>query len=228
MPSEGVSASPVYVTCWIVVLKPEPASIESVRGAMAKRCGAASIDPILSAFSQDGEGDWQDGQRVRIAGVVTAARTKTTKNNTLMAYVTLEDDTGAMELLVFSRVLGECGPYLKENMALLAEGRISVRDEKAPQLMCDRIAPLDRAAGGPPPAPPAGGGQAGCLYIRVPSLADPRWEKIKLILTMFPGTQQLKVRCADTGKLLGAPCLIHEALVAELRELLGAENVAVK
>ena len=45
---------------------------------------------------------------------------------------------------------------------------------------------------------------------------------------MFPGTQQMKVRCADTGKLLGAPCLVHPALVDELRELLGAENVAVK
>ena len=45
---------------------------------------------------------------------------------------------------------------------------------------------------------------------------------------MFPGTQQMKIRCADTGKLLGAPCLIHDALVAELRERLGPENVVVK
>ena len=45
---------------------------------------------------------------------------------------------------------------------------------------------------------------------------------------MFPGREQLKVRCADTGKLLAAPCLIHPALVAELEELLGQENVVVK
>ena len=195
---------------------------------VAKRCGAASIGPILSAFSQEGEGDWQDGQRVRIAGVVSAARTKTTKNNTLMAYVTVEDDTGAMEMLVFSRVLGECGPYLKEGMAILAEGRISVRDEKAPQLMCDRVTPLDRAEGGTPPVGRRDDSKAKCLYIKIPSLEDPGWAKIKLILTMFPGTQQMKIRCADTGKLLGAPCLIHDALVAELRERLGPENVVVK
>ena len=195
---------------------------------VAKRCGAAAIGPILASFSQEGDGAYQDGQRVRIAGVVTAARTKTTKNNTLMAYVTLEDDSGSIEMLVFSRVLGESGSYLKENMAILADGRISVRDEKAPQLMCDRITPLDRAEGGVPAAGQGSGLQANCIYIRIPSLDDPRWEKIKLILTMFPGTQQLKVRCADTGRLLGTPCLIHDALVAELRERLGEENVVVK
>ena len=66
--------------------------------------------------------------------MVSASKTKTTKNNTLMAYVTLEDDTGSMELLVLARVLGECGSYLKEGMAVAASGRISVRDEK----MCIR------------------------------------------------------------------------------------------
>ena len=39
----------------------------------------------------------------------------TTKNNSLMAYVTLEDDTGSMELLAFSRVLEESGNYLQVN-----------------------------------------------------------------------------------------------------------------
>lgn len=45
---------------------------------------------------------------------------------------------------------------------------------------------------------------------------------------MFPGTEQMKIRCADTGKLLGTPCLVHDALVQELEELLGRENVAVR
>ena len=48
------------------------------------------------------------------------------------------------------------------------------------------------------------------------------------MLTMFPGTEQLVIRCADTGKLLTTPCVIHPALVEELKELLGGENVVVK
>ena len=194
---------------------------------LVKQLKAVSIGAIIADFDQDnGPTTFRDEQRVTIAGVVSASRTRTTRNNTLMAYVTLEDDTGSMELLVFSKALGESGPYLKENVPLLAEGRISVRDEKAPQLMCDRIRPLDHINSDAPP--PAERAQSRRLYIRIPSVDDPRWARIRLVLTMFPGREQLKVRCADTGKLLAAPCLIHPALVAELEELLGQENVVVK
>ena len=196
---------------------------------LVKQCKAASIGAILTDFDQDGgPTTFRDEQRVKIAGVIGTVRTKTTRNNTLMAYVTVEDDTGSMEMLVFARVLGECGPYLKENMPVLAEGRISVRDEKAPQLMCDRVMPLEQVRDGAQTAPSSGGAQARCLYIRIPGLADPLWKKIRLILTMFPGTEQLKIRCADTGKLLGTPCLVHDALIQELEELLGKENVVVR
>ena len=42
-----------------------------------------------------------------------------TRNNTLMAYVNLEDDTASMELLCFSRVLNESGGYIRENLSLI-------------------------------------------------------------------------------------------------------------
>ena len=157
---------------------------------------------------------------------MSAGKTKTTKNNSLMAYVTLEDDTGSMELLAFSRVLEESGNYLQVNLPILVYGRISVRDEKAPQLMCDRVRPLDQVKGNLPPE--EGEERAKKLYIRIPSLDDPRWERIKLVLTMFPGTEQIVVKCEDTGKRLGTVCLVHPALIQELNELLGAENVVVR
>ena len=196
---------------------------------LVKTLKAAPIGAILSDFDQEGgPTTYRDEQRITIAGVVSASRTRTTRNNTLMAYVTLEDDTGSMEMLVFSRALAECGPYLKENMPLLAEGRISVRDEKAPQLMCDRVRPLDHLREGVGPETPPPHAKPRRLYIRIPGLEDPRWRKIRLILTMFPGTEQLVVKCDDTGKRLSTPCVIHPALADELRELLGPENVVVK
>ena len=194
---------------------------------VVKQCKAASMGAILSDFAQEGgPAIYHDEQRVTLAGVITASRTKTTRNNSLMAYVTVEDDTASMEMLVFARVLGEAGPYLKEGVAVLAEGRISVRDEKAPQLMCDRVRPLDQVKGNLPPV--EGEERAKKLYIRIPSLDDPRWERIKLVLTMFPGTEQMVVKCEDTGKRLGTVCLVHPALIQELNELLGAENVVVR
>ena len=196
---------------------------------LAKRFQAAPIGGVLSDFEQEsGPSAYRDGQRLTLAGVVTASKTKTTRNNTLMAYVTLEDDTGSLEMLVFARVLAECGPYLKENMPILAEGRISVRDEKAPQLMCDRVRPLEQA-GTAAPAASEESGKAKKLYIRVPSMDDPRWKKIQLILTMFPGEELFKAKFeAENQWTSPTPVVVHPALVRELEELLGAENVVVK
>ena len=195
---------------------------------IVRKLNAPSIGSILEDFAQEGGPvRFADNQRITIAGVVTSSKTKTTKNNSLMAYVTVEDDTASMELLCFSKVLDTCGAYLRENQAVVIKGRLSVRDEKAPQIMCDRIRPLN-VPGEQPPRERTEEEKAKRLYIRIPSLSDPRWGKIKLILTMFPGEDQLKVRCADTGKLFGTVCIVHRALVAELKELLGEENVVVK
>ncbi len=204
---------------------------------LARKHRASSVGSILADFArEEGPQSYRDGQRVTLAGVVASARTKTTKNNSLMAYVGLEDDTGAMELLVFSRTLGECAPYLQEGKALLVEGKLSVRDEKAPQLMCDRVRPLGdeptvgTAAGEMGERSAAGGGvpQGAKLYVKLPSAADPRMRKLRLVLNMFPGNSQLVLYCEDTKKRLGAAAELHPALIAELREMFGAENVAIK
>lgn len=200
--------------------------------AMAQRFKAVPIGTIAADFAQEGGTErFADGQKVTIAGVVTASKTKTTRNNSLMAYVTLEDDTASMELLVFSRVLGESGAYLKENTPIVVDGRISVRDEKAPQLMCDRVRPLSEGEGvarGLPPAEALTPAKYQKLFLRMPSQQDPRWVRIQRMLIMFPGVEPLAAKFMDTGmwshKL---PCQVHPVLLRELRELLGEENVVV-
>ena len=167
-----------------------------------------------------------------LCGVVTSSKTKTTKNNTLMAYVVLEDDTAALELLCFSRVLNTCGAYLRENQAVVVQGKLSVRDEKAPQLMCDSAYPLATVTGGPVPAPPPEQGgklaEGQTLFLKFPSLSDPAVRHMKLVFQMFPGTAPVKMVMADTRKVYGTRVLLHQALVREARETLGEENVVVK
>ena len=189
-----------------------------------KRARAVPIGAVMADFArEDGPETYRDEQRLTLAGVVSASKTKTTKNNTLMAYVTLEDDTGSMELLVFARVLGECGSYLKEGMAVAASGRISVRDEKEPQMLVDSVRPLGDDAGAVPEKP-----KGKRLYIRLASQADPLFRHIQLLLVMFPGEEPLKIKLVDTGQWMTLPCVVHPALVRELRELLGEENVVLK
>ena len=191
----------------------------------AARLGAVSIGSILASFSDEpGEKRFQDGQNVTVAGVVASARTRATKTGSLMSYVVLEDDTASMELIAFQRVLDQYGAYLKENAPVCCTGRISVRDEKEPQLMLNTVTPLDAAA----PAIAPGPQRPQTLWVRLPSRDDPAVRRIELILTMFPGEQPLVLYFTDTKKRLGARCVIHDALVRELREMLGDENVVVK
>lgn len=197
-----------------------------------RRSGSVSIGGILNDFSQeDGPERYHDEQRVKVAGMIEGVKTKTTRNNSLMAYVTLEDDSGMMELLVFSRVLGEFGNYLKAGTAVVVEGKISVRDEKAPQIICDRVIPLSQLKNGGQvtfQAMPANDMKGKRLYVKIPTEDHPAFRYLQKILVMFPGEQQMVIVFADTRRRLGAPCVIHPSLVRELTELLGAENVVVK
>ncbi|WP_295626590.1 DNA polymerase III subunit alpha [uncultured Intestinimonas sp.] len=191
----------------------------------AWKAKAAPMGAILADFAKEnGPETYRDDQRVTLAGIVAASKTKTTKNNSLMAYVTLEDDTGAMELLVFARTLDRCGSYLKEGAAVCVEGRLSVRDEKSPQLLADAVRPL----GEPESASTEENKKVEKLYIKLPTAKSPVFEKIRRVFLMFPGEQQAVFYFADTRKRLGASCIIHPALCQELTELLGAENVVVK
>ncbi len=187
----------------------------------AKEFGAVTIGSILTDFDrEEGPREYRDGQRVTIAGVISTYKTRTTRNNTLMAYVNLEDDTAAMELLCFSRVLGESGSYIRENSAVLVTGKISVRDEKEPQIMVDTIRPLEDLG--------QGGKHEEKLWLRLPSREDPRLRKIRLALSFFPGESQVIVYFEDCKKRVGSRCQIHPALLDDLRERLGESNVVVK
>ena len=198
--------------------------------AAARRAGAAPIHAVLEDFAaEDGPRRFADGQNITIAGVVTASKTRTTKNNTLMAYVMVEDELASMELLCFNRVIEQCGSYMQVNTPVLVKGRLSVRDEKPPQIMCDSIYPLrnDASAEAAKPAHRKETGEA-TIYLRVPSVDSDAFRHIQLVMTMFEGETPVKIRVADTGKLLGAKCLNHPAFIEECQDWLGDENVVVK
>ncbi len=185
----------------------------------AQKYGAVPIAAVMAAGEEGGPSRYGDGTNVTLAGVVASVRTKTTKNNTLMAYVMLEDATGSMELLCFSRTLTESGAYLKANLPVAVSGRVSVRDEKAPQLMVDRVIPLGSA-------PRRTEGEQ-VLWVRLPD-GGASFNWFKKLLNMFPGENPAVVYLADSKKKLQTHCILHDALLAELREALGEASVVLK
>ncbi|MEG1789525.1 MAG: DNA polymerase III subunit alpha [Oscillospiraceae bacterium] len=192
----------------------------------ARRAGAVAIAAVMSDFAaEDGPRRFADNQYITLAGVVASKRTRTTKNNTLMCNIQLEDDTGTMELLAFQKALDSGGGYVTENAAIIVRGKISVRDEKEPQLMADSIRPMSDlntvGSDAPPPAEKK-------LWLKLKSRDCAAFRKLGLILDMFPGDSRVIIYFEDTRMRAGATCLVHDALTAELRGLLGEENVVVK
>ena len=206
-----------------------------------RKLGAVPIDQLMGDFaSEDGPSRFADNQYVTIAGVIASVKTRTTKNNSLMSYVQLEDDTGLIEMIAFQKVLDASQKYISDNNAVIVRGRISLRDEKEPQLMVENLRPLSELGADMSEKElendmrrPSVGRQAQAqaekkLYVKLPSAQSPALKRIELILTMFPGQGQLVIWCEAEKKRIGARCLIHEALIDELSEMLGEENVVIK
>ena len=190
----------------------------------------------------EGEEKYQDDQIVSVAGIVQTVKMKTTRNNSMMAYITLEDDTAAVEMLAFSNVLSQFGGYLKENSPVVITGRLSLRDDKEPQIVINRARPMsDFADGGVPEEPeterreyreqrPRGPQiiPGNTLYLQLASENDPRYRKVKAIVNMFPGEGIVKVFFADTRRMRGARAAFDSRMIGELRKVLGEANVVVK
>ena len=171
----------------------------------------------------------KDDDVVSVAGIIQVLKTKTTRNNSMMAYVTLEDDTAAIELIVFSRTLVEAGSYVRENSAVVVTGRLSLRDDKEPQIVANRIRPMaDFAQAASDKLQQRRPLESQTLYLRLPGEDGALYPKIKAILNMFPGQSRVVLYFADTKARRGTACGFRESMLRELRNVLGQENVVLK
>ena len=178
----------------------------------------------------DEESTYQDDQIISVAGVVQSIKMKTTRNNSMMSYVTIEDDTAAIEMLAFSNVISQYGNYLVENAPVVITGRLSLRDDKEPQIVVNRARPMsdftDRVSVAESISKPQK--LTGTLYLRLPSEADASYRKVKAIINMFPGESKVVVYFADTKLRRGTVCDLDSRMLQELENLLGNGNVIVK
>ena len=180
----------------------------------------------------EAESRYQDDQIVSVAGIVQDVKMKTTRNNSMMAYVTVEDDTASIEMLAFSNVLNQFGGYLKENSAVVITGRLSIRDEKEPQIVINRARPITDFSEAPenamPVQPESPEVLSGTLYLKLAGENDPNYRKVRAIVNMFPGESVVKVFFADTRKMRGTQAALDSRMLRELETVLGKENVVVK
>ena len=188
-----------------------------------------SVVPIGALLAE--ESQFRDEQIVSIAGIIQTVKTKLTRSNSTMAYVTMEDDTASIEMIAFSGVLNEYGGYLKENTPVVVVGKLSLRDDKEPQVIVNRVRLISDYTESAPrreEQPVQEIPQGSTLYLRLPNEDCREFRKIKAIVNMFPGDGQVIVFFADTRKRMGVRCMLHGSMIGELKRLLGEENVILK
>ncbi len=188
-----------------------------------------SVVPIGALLAE--ESQFRDEQIVSIAGIIQTVKTKLTRSNSTMAYVTMEDDTASIEMIAFSGVLNEYGGYLKENTPVVVVGKLSLRDDKEPQVIVNRVRLISDYTESAPrreEEPAQEIPQGSTLYLRLPNEDCREFWKIKAIVNMFPGDGQVIVFFADTRKRMGVRCMLHGSMIGELKRLLGEENVILK
>ena len=198
------------------------------------------VVPISALMAE--ESRYRDDDIVSVAGIVQQIKNKATRSGSIMAYVTVEDDTAAVEMLCFSNVLRQYGAFIQENAPVVITGRLSLREEKEPQIVVNRARPISDFAPKeafelpeelPPEEPeeepkPQPVLLSGKLYLRLPTEDETLFPKVKAILSMFPGDSSAVVYFADTGARRGTRCALDSRMISELEDQLGKENVVVK
>ncbi len=168
-----------------------------------------------------------DGQKATVLCLVAGIRTALTKSNDTMAYLQLEDETGSMEALVFPKVYHACSHLLKEGAACLVTGRLSTREERGHQLVCERVqTPQEAAVSSPAPAHRLMG-----LHLLADRPGGPLEEKCMHLMSIFPGKTPVYVKYRETGKRVLVPesrfVVLNQPMLQELKRILGDENLFV-
>ena len=208
---------------------------------------AARIDRIIASAA--GETDaYRDEQRVNVLGIISSIKKKITKSNSSMAFVTLEDMYGSIEVLVFPSVFENYMNLIREGAIVLVRGRVSFTEEKDPKILCDAVEtpPTSEAmesfrgrayvqeqqrTAQPAPKQDKPVSNPG-LYLKV---KDMNWEpyiKAMKYIEVFDGPHNVYIYDLSRKKLVRAPVRynvdINDILIRELKKLLGDGNVAIK
>ncbi len=110
-------------------------------GAMKKN--ATAVSSQFAVDEETGLSQLTDGSTAVIGGMLTAKTVKGTKNNQMMAFVTMEDLVGTVEVILFPKQYEKYRALLTEDRKLFIRGRVSMGEEQTGKLICERIVPFE-------------------------------------------------------------------------------------
>ena len=90
-----------------------------------------------------GQARIRDGSKATIGGMITEKTIKYTRQNKVMAFLTLEDMTGSVEVIVFPKSYEDQGALLQEDRKVFIQGRVQAEEDKDGKLICEKIIPFE-------------------------------------------------------------------------------------
>ena len=115
--------------------------IEAYEGLWRKNVTAMATDFIVD--EETGSARVTDGGYATIGGMITGKTVKTTRNNKMMAFITVEDLVGSVEVIVFPKDYESKRELLNQDAKVFIQGRVSVGDDPVGKLICERVIPFD-------------------------------------------------------------------------------------
>ena len=110
-----------------------------------EECWRKNISAVTTDFQPDEETGFPsvtDGAKEIVGGIITDKKIKYTKNNKTMAFLTLEDLVGSMEIVVFPRDYEKNAAMMQTDARVFIQGRVSAEDDKPSKLICEKIFPF--------------------------------------------------------------------------------------
>ncbi|MCI9020287.1 MAG: DNA polymerase III subunit alpha [Eubacterium sp.] len=191
--------------------------LEEYEDKWKKNITAKTTDFLLD--DETGTAKVQDSQKVTVGGMLVHRTVKYTKNNKTMAFLTLEDLVGTLEIIVFPRDYEKYRSYFEDEARIFAEGRVTIEEEKNGKLILERVYSFDETPKE--------------LWLQFPDMASYQSQEPRVLeeLRAFDGQDDVVVYIADRRvmKRLGPQWRVAAAgpLVQSLRDVFGQNNVKV-
>lgn len=186
-------------------------------------------------------GLYRDGDLVNVLGCVQAKKAMTTKNKSSMAFLTLEDKSGSIELVVFSNLYEPNARWLVKDAILLVTARISAREDEAPKLICESVRNAehltpdsripDAAKAVSHPAAPAKAAPPKKLYLNFAAQEDPLLPLAMEILGRHRGGDEVILCFADSNKKMALKkygVIVDKNLLDDLKTVINEQNIAIR
>ena len=102
----------------------------------------SNLQHLTSNLQPHQKNKFVDGQKVKYAGIITSIKKKYTKNNKIMAFITIEDLYGTAEVIAFENAVINAGKSLIEENIVIVDGRLSIREDAEATIIANEIKDL--------------------------------------------------------------------------------------